>query len=440
MSSKPRFHWLEPIKTMLIVLLVASAGYLLTRTSLPGSPGSFLSSLGSLIPGTVSPSPGTAEEQGSFVRPVRMVVTNDKPGRYGIQYDQETLDAKFGGALLNLISDALSGADVPKPVSARVWLAALAPSARPGLYLDFPGSVPCRDLAVWLGGRASNPKLTGNARQLLLTLDDKGAAILYYSNEGDGSYYACKTSPDLADRLTAAVAEFEPNGAHFAFEDEEQYAGLAPETLILSQITPQKVYSVSNPIPSGSDAVRTLIQRLTFHPQSGAVTLDDVPIREGADTLRISTTGVVSYYSASAEDIRFPVGQGSANPSRTEMATAAWELLDACITGSMGEARLYLAGFVEEEGGVVAYFGYQLGGISVQVGGDGYAARVVFEGRRISAFTLQLRRYEDAGSTSIVLPEVQAAAAMEALDVSGSELTLCYLDQGGEVRAGWIAT
>ncbi|NCB62682.1 MAG: hypothetical protein EOM52_03565 [Clostridia bacterium] len=439
MEDKRKFSWLEPVKTLLIVLLAVSAVYLLTRTSLTDATGGGLfSSISSLLPGGNGSVGGAESELGSFVRPVRMAVMNGKLGRYGVQYDQETMDSKFGGALLNLVSDALSGASAPRGVSAQTWRSALEASERPGVYLDFLGSVPCADLSVWLGGRASNPLLTGEVRRLLLTSNANGDAILYYNNETDGSYYACDTSADLGTRLAAAVADFEPNGARFAFEDSAQYQGLASETLILTHAPTPQVYHVKNPIPSGSDELRQVIQSLNFHPQSNPVDLNDLLIREGTDTLRVSPSGVVSYYSASTENPRFPVGDSGA-PTNAGMVEAAWKLLESCMTDRTGAARLYLAGLSEEDGGTAIYFGYQLNGVGVQVGSDGYAARLVIQDRRIAAFTLQLRSYEDMGTTSIVLPEVQAAAAMDALHAAGSELLLCYLDQGSEVRASWVA-
>lgn len=439
MEDKRNFSWLEPVKTALIVLLCVLAACLLASTSLTDTTGGGLfPSISSLFSGGSSAPGGAESELGSFVRPVRMAVMNGKPGRYGVQYDQETMDARFSGALLNLVSDALSGASAPRSVSAQTWRRALEATERPGVYLDFLGSVFCSDLSLWLGGRASNPLLIGEVRRILLTSGTNGDVVLYYSNETDGSYYACNTSADLGPRLAAAVADFEPNGARFAFEDSVQYEGLGPDTLILFQTPAPKVYRAKNPIPYGSDELRQVIQSLGFLPQASPTDQNDLPIREGSDTLRISASGVVSYYSASAENLRFPVGDGG-DPTNAQMVEAAWKLLESCMTDRIGVARLYLVDITVEDPGTVVYFGYQLNGVDVHVGGDGYAARLVIQDRRVAAFTLQLRGYEDAGAASIVLPEVQAAAAMEALNTSGSELLLCYMDQGSEITAGWVA-
>ena len=54
---------------------------------------------------------------------------------------------------------------------------------------------------------------------------------------------------------------------------------------------------------------------------------------------------------------------------------------------------------------------------------------------------LFFRTYTDTGEQSIVLPEAQAAAAMSAQGVQGSELLLAYEDSGTSelLQAEWIA-
>ena len=61
-------------------------------------------------------------------------------------------------------------------------------------------------------------------------------------------------------------------------------------------------------------------------------------------------------------------------------------------------------------------------------------------GGRVSSFTLCFRSYTDSGTTSVVLPQLQAMAAMEAKGHEGEELLLLYLDgKGQQVNASWAA-
>ena len=441
--SKRRRRWVEHLKTLAILLLSLSAVYLLLRINLIGGPAEGpLSALSGWLSGAKEPAPGQTEPTGGLVRPLRLVVSNPQlAGRYGVQYDQEALDARFGGALLNLFSDALTSAGAGRQVTPAQWQRALTATDRPLIYLDLMGSVSGGQLPVWMGGRAENPNLTGQVRRLLLTAEPGGGVLLYYSNEADGSYYACNTAAELSQRLTDAVGEFEPNNAMFACEDPVQYAGLAPMTLILADAPRPAVYAAANPVPKNSEEQARLLQDLGFYPQSSTVNLVDVSVREGTDSLRISPVGVVSFYSATPENPRFPVGDGETPPTEGQMVSAALDLLERCASGRIGAARLLLYGTGQEDGGTALYFSYELNGVPVQVGSDSFAARIFVEGGRIAAFTLQLRSYTDAGTTSIVLPEVQAAAAMEALGARGGELILCYRDQrGDQVSAGWIAS
>ena len=64
--------------------------------------------------------------------------------------------------------------------------------------------------------------------------------------------------------------------------------------------------------------------------------------------------------------------------------------------------------------------GYQLDGAPVLVGRDGYAARVEISGGAITAFRLQLRTYTYLEEGPMVLPELQATAALSALEGGGS--------------------
>ena len=84
--------------------------------------------------------------------------------------------------------------------------------------------------------------------------------------------------------------------------------------------------------------------------------------------------------------------------------------------------------------------GYQLDGAPVLVGRDGYAARVEISGGAITAFRLQLRTYTYLEEGPMVLPELQATAALSALEGGGSELMLYYPDTRGDtVTAAWGA-
>ena len=103
-----------------------------------------------------------------------------------------------------------------------------------------------------------------------------------------------------------------------------------------------------------------------------------------------------------------------------------------------GEARLYLMSVQDTDGGWEIDFGYSLNGIPVVTEG-GRAARFLVRGGEIVQFSLYLRSYTSSGSTCMVLPPRQGAAALAARGLAGSELVLTYTDSGDALNAGWSA-
>lgn len=453
MNSKGMRWLVEAGKSLLILLLALSAVYLLGRTQFlaeaSGAGQGWVSGLVGFFGGDRDSLIGRPMEggQAAVVRPVRMAVSNER-GRYGGQYDTGLVDELYS-KMPNLLADALTGAGEPRQVSEQRWREALTDAA-PSVYLDLLGQVPLPVLAASVGGGPSGTDLEAPVRRLLLTAGQGGEAVLYYINERDGSYYACdlSTGRDLAARLADAVEEYSPNGVLFAFEDPRQYGGLAPYTMVKQDDTPAPAaYLCANPVPIyDTDEVDGLLRDLSFHPQASQTvrTSNVLSVREGSgDSLRLYDTGVAIYHAATAEDSRFPVpGEGEVR-SELELVEAAWSLVERATAGRRGEARLYLIGRDSGEEDVTLYFGYQLSGADVVVRQEGYAAKVTIRQDSVVDFTLQLRTYRAASEAAApVLPVTQAAAAMRALGVEGSELVLSYLDAGNSsdtVSAQWVA-
>ena len=126
-----------------------------------------------------------------------------------------------------------------------------------------------------------------------------------------------------------------------------------------------------------------------------------------------------------------------------EAVEGCWSLAQQTLGQSCGEAFLYLMS-VEETGGGgwQVEIGYFLDGVPVRIGEDGWAAWFLVEQGQIVEFQLRFRSYADSSSASVVLPERQAAAAMEAMGHTGEELLLVYWDSGSDeelVSASWAA-
>ena len=418
----------ERVKTLLIVLLSCSAVYLAVRTQMPVS-------LHSLLPTrtTQSGSQTTQESRIQAAQPLRMAVTlrgGEESLRYGVQYDQEAQDILFQ-QMYSLLVEALSSAEAPAAVDETSWREALNTS--PGIYFDWQDNLPFSVLVGWLS--VENGQLTGSVRRLVLTAQE-GQAVIYYCGQQETYYRAVCPMVDVS-RLSEAVAGVKDNGAQFAFEQEE-FDGLAPYTLLLGENLTPKIYQASNPLEQ--EEIREQVrQTLDFSDDSSVsyVTSNEQVIRNGNDTLRLAADGSTVTFTAADGGSRYLVTSSGVYGAVERCRQLAVDTLgDLC-----GQARLYLMSV--EENGEESWqieFGYLLDGVPVRLGDEGYAARFQVSGGRVVSFTLCLRSYTDSGTTSVVLPQRQAMAAMEAKGHQGEELLLVYLDTGiQQVSASWAA-
>ena len=428
MKSKERSRLIEGGKTLLIFLLALSAFYLLSLTHVfDDAQSSFLGLFPSRPAANSEPAPIISSS--SAVYPIRLAICRDGQ-RYGIQYDQTAVDAAYA-ELATLFSEAFSSAAQPQQIRASNWRAALC---RNGIYVDYLYAVPLDILSGLLGEEEPNPALTGNARRVCLAEDENGGVSLFYINESDGSYYASQTTLSLTAHLETAVSEFSPNGALFAFEVADMET-LDPYTLLTT--APQaKAYIAENPLSADSSRVSELLNALTFHAQG--ITPDPIAggqYVEGSDFLRLSSHGVVTFHTVGDTDFRFPLSdtgvQGALDyvSALTNTTAGAW----------CGQARLQLSGIEQTQDGLVITFQYCLNGSPVALPEE-HAARFVIQNGAVTDFSLYLRTYTNTEETSSLLPALQAAAAMEALDTDGKELVLLYQDSGSEaVNAYWAA-
>lgn len=414
---------LEGLKTAAILLLTFSALFLAGQVFHLSGGESADEQLQLLLSGTAEPS-----GSGGTSRPVRMAVRNAQ-GRYGAQYDTTAVDALFD-ELGDLLGEALGSAGAAVPVGRDAWESALGEE---GVYYDFPGRVSLSLLSAWLG----KGELTGDvqAECLLLSRGEEGLARLYYYDADRQGYYACNTLTRFGQRLEGYV----PNGARFAFEEPERYEGLDPDTLILADTPAPPVYEVSAGVNVEDEQARdSLLDALRVEPQPNSIypSADGWNVRDGEDTLRLTRGGTVYYHAGEGSD-RYHL---STESDRGEIVQAAGELVRQVMNPRCGAARVYLDDVEQEEGQLTLTYRFALSGAEVQLGKEGWCARMVVENGSIREYTLKLRRYEQTDTKAVLLPEYQAMHAMQALDAWGKRLLLCYYDNGsGTVSPAWIA-
>lgn len=419
-------------KDVLIVLLICSALWLVTRSQI-------MSSLSGLLQ-EETPAGGTYETQGSSradARPLRIIASlpgETRTGRCALQYDQGSVDGLFQ-QVAGLLVEALSSAGTPEEVSRSQWEQVL--TTPPSLCFDFQGEIPMTVLSGWLTGEETdNPAAV---RRLVLTVWEESVA-LYYQDRNSGSYYRCLSEVANSQHLTEALAALQDNGAYYAFESQE-YDWLDPDTLLTDTVPTPDVYQAKNPVSGGQSALEQIMTALELPVSSSSFYSvgDERVARIGGDNLRLAGSGVLEYHAEDGSSL-FPVAAQPEDATLFQAVEACRKLAAATIGSTAGQARLYFSGVREGDEGLEVEFDYCLNGIPVRLEG-GAAAWFQVEGGRITRFVLRYRSYTDSGETSVVLPIPQAAAAMEALGLEGEELLLIYSDNGGEtVSASWAAT
>ena len=442
-GRRRRNRGLERLKSLLILLLSLSALYLTLLALVPNrtsaSPIALAEALSALLNPQQSQSTPAAGTQTSLTvsaRPTRMSVY-DGTQRFSLQYDAANVDRLYD-SLGILLGEALASAKAPAQVPESEWRAALR---SPGVWFDFLGVIPLDTLCAWTGEGVYNPLLNGSARQLTVALEPDQQVALYYHNEDDGLYYTCETSVAFENHMDTLISGYGSNGVSFAFElgDSNGYSGLDPYVLVSSASLAPQVYRAVNPLSGLDETIIEEIQTaLSFHTSYYPIP-DGIRIREGQETLELGSDGQVSYTTAEDTQSRYPLEDSLVNGT-TELIETTYALAIGTVGRYCGSARLYLMGLEETADGLDVRYGYCLNGSAVNLSDEGCAARFTVEDGQLTGFTLTFRRYEESGQTSLVLPERQAAAALEALDAQETELVLCYWDNGSDtVQAGWAA-
>lgn len=438
---------LEWVKNLLIVLLVLSALYLAGRSGVASELSGDASPLSALVAFLQDRTDSNPVQTSGVNRPsmaaqaVRMAVHNGTE-RFAVQYDTAQTDRLFDD-MSGLLGEGLATAQPPVQITEAAWRDALH---APGIYFDFLGSIPLDALYAWLGEGAYNASLTDSARRVLLALNDTGTVCFYYSSGDTRLYYACETSVAYTDHLEKALEGYGGNGGLFAFEygTGHTYARLDPYVLILPTVPSPQVYQVSIPqFSMGSTQLEQLQSALSFRPQSSgaAYTVQGggLTIRDGHETLTILGDGTVTYHVPAQDASRYPVSGTDQNGTDIQTIEAVRSLAaEACIQTS--GPRLYLKRLAHSAEGVITLtFGYSLNGAEVRLPGDQPAAEFTVRQGQITDYTIRLRSYEATQTHTLLLGELQAAAAMTALGQAGQELILCYEDNGVTAQACWIA-
>ena len=430
MKGKGVSRLIEWGKTLLILFLAASAIYLLGETQFSEG---MVSGVQSLLSSASSDKEEDRTQQSdpAVVRPLRLAMTLEGGQRYGVQYDLTETDAVFS-SVSTLLAEALSSAGAPRRISERTWRDGLG---EVGIYLDLHYPLPLTVLSGQLSEKERSTVSSDVVRRICLTAGQDDGVELLYINEGDGVVYSCSTTLSRRSHLEPVLAGRTANGALFAFEVPGM-ENVAPYVLLTA--TPQPVkYRSENPLKADATRIAELRGALSF--QTRGSELDPVAgglLVEGNDSLRLLEDGTLSFHTLGDSEFRFLL------PENTRQGALDYtrELANATVGKWCGAAGLCLAGVQETDGGMEILYQYCLNGIPVELAEGTAAARFVVQNGAITDFSLYFRAYSATDETTLILPELQAAAVLGTAAKDENELMLIYQDGGGElISAGWIA-
>jgi len=362
-----------------------------------------------------------------FSAPVRVAVTGDF-GRYG-SVALSTGDDAFADPLGRRLLEALGSARDFTACAETEFLRALK---GPSLYYDFLEALPLSVLAGLLGGGEEVPADL-SARRLLIAPQDSGA-LLYLWDGGETCFRAATAVS--ADSLSQVIGRYELGGASFAMDAApgSPERELDPCSLLPGELPSFPAFTVEDPLSASADWLLSALgfnpRNRTRHTESSGTEL----ILDGDRTLRIRADNSVYYQSG--RDPSLSVAAAGEVPTLREAALGAGSLLAGLLAPVSGEARPWLQSVRQNGDVTVLRFGYQAEGVPIRFQDAGFAAEVTLTGTAVTALTLRLREYRASEEPSLLLPLPQALAV--AAENPGGELSVGYVERGGECRACWI--
>lgn len=408
------------VQNLLITLLALSAAVLFTQTQLYNL---------NLTTSEAPPGPAqSAAPAAELAAPVRTAVTGDY-GRCG-GLTCTTGDPVFADPLGRRLLEALGSARDYAPCSRGDFLRALR---GPSLYYDFLEPLPLSVLAGLLGGGEDvSPREDLSACRLLI-VPQEGGAVLYLWDGGENCFRA--STAVSSDSLEQVISRYELGDASFAMDGGGLERELDPCSLLPAQPPQLPSFTLGDPLAGGTDWFLSALgfnpRSRTRHTESSGTEL----IIDGDRTLRIRPDNTIHYQSGNEPILR--VKAAGDLPTAREAALGAGSLLGSLLAPVSGELQPWLQS-LRRSGDVTALrFGYQLKGVPVRFQDGGFAAEITLTGSAVTALSLRFRQYNAAEEPSLLLPLPQALAVAAASP--GKELSIGYVERGGECRAYWLS-
>lgn len=425
MSKKERL--IEAGKTLLIVLLLISAVFLMRETNYYNSAFEAISNM--ISAGTegsqTSGDTDSEVENHAVVLPMGISVSIGEGNRYASAYDSETVAAdfqRFSAAL----GEALGSAGEPGKINRATWKRALE---RESVYIELYSPQMLSILSKQLGTEMNSSAGEAFSSKLCLSCVDDDILLLYSDKNGD--YWSCDTALSQ-ETLKGRLEEFLPNGASFSYESE-LLTGLDESTLILKAL-PEIHVVADNGSPS-----QQLMETLLFstfgmneytaskytESDGTAVYLDNSVI------LRVTPGGTAEVTSDSET-----VNELYAD-SFEDAINLCWDIALSTVGTASGAADIYISELLygSDSGDYYFCFDYLLDGIPLELG-ERHAALFSFSSGRFEKAELLFKSYALSEQTLDILPMFQAAAI--ASSENRDEIKLVYSESGGGINCIWV--
>lgn len=411
--SRERLIW--ALRKILIVALLCSAGYLVSRTG-------YFQPVGqaSSVPSGGGSGGVSSGETYVHIWPRAMMVCRNGGDGTAAAYDGDSLSAALR-QFAAFLGETLGTAEAEWEISEETFRRGLSNGC---LFLELGGSYPLDVLSLWLGAGGGEE---GRSADVLYVSAPEGTVELSYRDAGH--FYRCATAAQ-AETLAGRMADFQASPAILAFQDA-RYSGLDPYTVILRAL-PEKyalrAYAGETYIPP--DQLMTAVGMNSFVASSYQDADGSLVYTEDERTLRLGPDGTVSYR-------RTDNALASSLLSLTEAVNEAGRLVER-ITGQIAsDGQMALSGVErgESDSAYTVYFDYSVSGIPVRLP-EGRAAIVIFQHGTVVRASIRLRGYTVTEEAELLMSMSRAAVIAAAQD--GVAPSLVYLDTGDRANCVWI--
>lgn len=415
---------IENGKTVLIVLLVISAAFLMHKTGYYSGTLNKVEQLfysGTEVAGSAAEESADKEESG-IVQPREISVSAREGHRYSSVYNKETVEEDYS-RFSAFLAEALGSASVARNVDAAQWINALESE---NVYVRYFAPQSASYLSARLGTELSSAAEAFMAAEFCLSCEDEEVSLYYRTDEG---YFACETAVSAA-ALKERLAEFIPNRSLFSHSDK-MLSGIGDSIVVV------KDYSTVPEIKSGSvgngQVYTSLIHALdineytaSHYTESGGTAV----YVDGSGILRIEPSGYAVY------ELNGESALNASDAGLDSILDFCWSIVSPTVGSSCGSAEIYMSGITRDESGNYSIsFDYLVGGIPVWTGGHS-AAVFSFSGASLKNAEFYYRAFSQTGQSSELLPMYQAAAIASA-EYSG-QLSLIYFDTQETTHCVWV--